>query len=451
MLKFSETADPISRDHQHSSRTSQRLHSDDEDTGDEDANRKKRELSEQERLEIIRSDSFSKFVNRSTRVMERLLNSSNDKFLFTDYKTALSQIRKGSIAGSSSTGFSDDDLISVQARIRLDDADQEQMLVSSLNWSPHFNELLLASFSGGRQSTVNIWNVHCPSGSPEFRFHCPSEVTCARFSPFQPYLIIGGTYCGQLVVWDTRASRSTPVQRTVPSQNAHSHPIHRHPSNFSLTAFELLRDPNANVNGDCQFVIGSEEYALHIGHLRAEQLNPSDSLAHNGPITALHSHPRSPNYVLSSALDWTIKLWDLNAMSLCYSFEDASGSKQSGYGNLVFDVKWSPSNFGLFASGNSFGKICLWELIDPDNVDVPRASLDLNEEGVVMAVNRIEWHRMGNLLAAGTDRGQVVLTKVDERLAQSQLPNGVDCWTHVTSVLKDFKLNNGNAFTNVAS
>ena len=40
-----------------------------------------------------------------------------------------------------------------------------------------------------------------------------SAVLCCKFSPYQPNRVVGGTYSGQIVIWDNRAKR-TPVQRS---------------------------------------------------------------------------------------------------------------------------------------------------------------------------------------------------------------------------------------------
>ena len=60
--------------------------------------------------------------------------------------------------------------------------------------------------------------IRCPS--PQ------SPVMSARFSRFHPSYVIGGTYSGQIVLWDTRASRRTPVQRSPLSSSAHTHPVY---------------------------------------------------------------------------------------------------------------------------------------------------------------------------------------------------------------------------------
>ncbi|CAG11116.1 unnamed protein product, partial [Tetraodon nigroviridis] len=41
-----------------------------------------------------------------------------------------------------------------------------------------------------------------------------------------PNLVVGGTYSGQIVLWDNRSHRRTPVQRTPLSAAAHTHPVY---------------------------------------------------------------------------------------------------------------------------------------------------------------------------------------------------------------------------------
>ncbi len=44
--------------------------------------------------------------------------------------------------------------------------------------------------------------------------------TC--FAKFHPNLVVGGTYSGQIVLWDNRSNKRTPVQRTPLSAAAHT-------------------------------------------------------------------------------------------------------------------------------------------------------------------------------------------------------------------------------------
>lgn len=61
--------------------------------------------------------------------------------------------------------------------------------------------------------------------APEFTFNCQTEITSATFHKFNPKLVIGATYTGQIMIWDTRG-KSLPVQKTPPGGKYHSHPIY---------------------------------------------------------------------------------------------------------------------------------------------------------------------------------------------------------------------------------
>lgn len=49
-----------------------------------------------------------------------------------------------------------------------------------------------------------------------------SSVMSVCFARFHPNLVVGGTYSGQIVLWDNRSHRRTPVQRTPLSAAAHT-------------------------------------------------------------------------------------------------------------------------------------------------------------------------------------------------------------------------------------
>jgi dynein intermediate chain len=100
--------------------------------------------------------------------------------------------------------------------------------VTSLDWSPQYPELLLASYNNNEDSpndpdgVVLIWNTKFKKSTPEYIFHCQSAVLSAKFARFHPNLILGGTYSGQIVLWDNRVQKRTPIQRTPLSASAHT-------------------------------------------------------------------------------------------------------------------------------------------------------------------------------------------------------------------------------------
>ena len=105
-----------------------------------------------------------------------------------------------------------------------------QRSVTDMSFSPFFDELLLVAYNA-RSDSTNDWNPSASAGGgggggggsgdhpdgvvlvwsqllksrPEYVFTCQSAVLTAFFDPFDRNLIYGGTYSGQIVLWDTRA------------------------------------------------------------------------------------------------------------------------------------------------------------------------------------------------------------------------------------------------------
>lgn len=73
---------------------------------------------------------------------------------------------------------------------------------------------------------VMVWNTKFKKQTPEDVFHCQSAVMSTCFAKFNPNLILGGTYSGQVVLWDNRVQKRTPIQRTPLSAAAHTHPVY---------------------------------------------------------------------------------------------------------------------------------------------------------------------------------------------------------------------------------
>jgi dynein intermediate chain len=93
-----------------------------------------------------------------------------------------------------------------------------------------FPELTVASYNKNPSALnepdgiVAVWNSHLLE-RPEFVFHSPSDVLSVACAPFHANLIFGGTYSGQILLWDTRA-RHLPVLKTPLSAAGHTHPVY---------------------------------------------------------------------------------------------------------------------------------------------------------------------------------------------------------------------------------
>lgn len=71
---------------------------------------------------------------------------------------------------------------------------------------------------------INLWSLALRK-TPEFTFNCQTEITSAIFHKYIPKLVVGATYTGQILIWDTRG-KPLPIQKTPPGGKFHSHPIY---------------------------------------------------------------------------------------------------------------------------------------------------------------------------------------------------------------------------------
>ena len=90
---------------------------------------------------------------------------------------------------------------------------------------------MLAGYSKSEEAGINdpnglilLWSLAMRK-KPEFTFTCQTEITSAIFHKFNPKLIIGATYTGQILIWDTRG-KPLPVQKTQPGGKFHAYPIY---------------------------------------------------------------------------------------------------------------------------------------------------------------------------------------------------------------------------------
>ncbi|KTG02801.1 hypothetical protein cypCar_00012866 [Cyprinus carpio] len=179
------------------------------------------ELTEEEKLQILHSEEFMEFFDHSTRIMERALSEHVD--VFFDYSGRDMEEKEGEMQAGAKLSLN---------RKFVDDRWSRQRVVTCLDWSPQYPELLVASYNNNEEAphepdgVALVWNMKYKKTTPEYVFHCQSAVMSAAFAKFHPNLVVGGTYSGQIVLWDNRSNRRTPVQRTPLSAAAHTHPVY---------------------------------------------------------------------------------------------------------------------------------------------------------------------------------------------------------------------------------
>lgn len=418
------------------------------------------QLSDSERKRVMATPEFKEFFNSSTKLVERLLGESEVFNAFADYSGAEAGPQEGS-----------EELVTF-FDVYKDSRYAPHRPVTDLRTSPTFPELFLAAYgspsskyatAGDAEGCVLVWSLALKQ-RPEYAFTCQSAVCSALFNKFQPYIIVGGTYGGSIVIWDSRA-QSKPVQRTPLSSKGHSSPVYALEMVGTKNAHNLIsvdmdgrlcqwslqmmgqpsetldlkrgsRDvcvecvsfAEAEVNDLC---LGSEDGCLMTANIHGNKAGVMDVYeAHAGALTSLHFHPGpaegSRDYshlLLSSSVDWSIKLWSSKSMGKPIASFEADA--------YVYDVKWHPSNPAIFASTNGNGTLDLWNLANDWVVPAfssPKPDAPL---GSHMAKNKVAWSTDGRRVVTGDVMGNVEVWNVSSQIYQPRAEDSAKLDRHI--------------------
>jgi len=409
------------------------------------------ELDDYEKQNILDSDAFKSFFTKSSKVIERALYLDDSVDILVDY----------TLSDDSKSKSSDKELKLIATLA--DERWTKNRSVTDINWSPKHPELVVSSYSANEAGShdpdgvVLVWSVNNYFQKPEYIFNCQSPVMTTFFSKFHPTLIVGGTYSGQIVIWDTRA-KSTPVQRTPLSSVGHTHPVYSMAVVGSANAnslvsistdaklcswnLENLLQPietielnntkntssasgasagssvggaNSSIavtslvfpeNELSQFYIGTEEGVVCQASRHGSKIVMNERYkGHFGPITSVDLHPSKGNidfsqYFISSSTDWTVKLWSTKKEAPIYSFED--------YVDYVYDARWSPVHPSVFATGDGSGLLSLWDL--NQDLESPIFRHKVSQR----SVNRLSWSHDGKKLLVGDSGGALSLFDSNE-------------------------------------
>ncbi|KAI9809038.1 MAG: hypothetical protein M1825_002327 [Sarcosagium campestre] len=429
-------------------------------------------LTTEELNAVTSSNDFLDFVDRSSKVIERALDQEYD--ILADY----------SLGGVRGAGDDDDDeRVGPRGKGKRqlkevaqfwDERWSRKRMISGVRFSPKFPELLLASYTKNPTAPhdpdglVQVWNLHLHD-RPEYVFHAQSDVLVAKFSPFHPNLIVGGAYSGQVLLWDTRA-KSAPVQKTPLTGAGHTHPVYsvdivgtQNANNIISCStdgvvcgwtvdmlsqpqefLELMTPPPAkteDLSPTCTafpqadptyFLAGTEEgsiYACHRYDRAGAKAGVEQRIAYRGhaaPVMSLDFHPARGavdlgDLVLSSSLDWSVKLWKVRAPAATSESSVPGSSLQTvkplldiAREDVVYDAAWSPVRPGVFALVDGSGTVEVWDLNFDSEIPAARAAPSSHKASVLTkSLNKIAWEpHDGKRLAVGGLDGVITVFDV---------------------------------------
>ncbi len=174
---------------------------------------------------VVKSDEFATFVATVLPAVERALRLNQRFDFMADFAGKLgggASDRGGGSALRARAPFFDERWCRKRAVMALDWSRAQPALLAAAMTAP---EVVSSGGILDADGVVCVWSAGNLLERPEFVFTCSSQVTAVAFANFQPTLLVGGTYSGQIVLWDSRAG-SAPVQRALVSATGHTHPVY---------------------------------------------------------------------------------------------------------------------------------------------------------------------------------------------------------------------------------
>ncbi|KAK4507869.1 hypothetical protein PRZ48_001604 [Zasmidium cellare] len=437
-----------------------------------------RALAPEELSAVTSSNDFLDFVERSSKVIERALDEEYD--VLADYAL-------------DSRDVEDDDeyvgrrgrRVKEVAQFDLDDVMGTKRMISNIDFSPKFPELFCTAYTKSQRSPhtppglLNVWNMHL-KGRPEYSLHATSDLLSCQFHPHHPSLILGGTYSGQLCLWDTRARNQRtgePVQKTplTGGRTGHAHPVYSLAVVGTQNASSVvsvstdgvvcawstdiltqpqeyleLHSPNPSAyktddvaptcisfpaSDPTYFLAGTEQGSIYPVHRydRAGAKSGVDVrtsyLGHEAPVTGIDFHPARGKIDLgdlfvSCGLDWTVKVWrarppSTNTSTISGQAEVIKPLLEIQREDSVYDAKWSPTKPGIFGCVDGGGRLDIYDINASSEVPVGGARPSNQEKDVyaLKSLNKLAWEKtQGRHVAVGGLDGVTTVFEVGSEL-----------------------------------
>ncbi|XP_058428161.1 cytoplasmic dynein 1 intermediate chain 1 isoform X5 [Marmota monax] len=373
-----------------------------------------RELTEEEKQQILHSEEFLIFFDRTIRVIERALAEDSD--IFFDYSGRELEEKDGDVQAGANLSFN---------RQFYDEHWSKHRVVTCMDWSLQYPELMVASYNNNEDAphepdgVALVWNMKFKKTTPEYVFHCQHPVYCVNVVGTQnAHNLITVSTDGKMCSWSLDML-STPQESMELVYNK-SKPV----------AVTGMAFPTGDVNN---FVVGSEEGTVYTACRHGSKAGIGEVFeGHQGPVTGINCHMAVgaidfSHLFVTSSFDWTVKLWTTKHNKPLYSFEDNA--------DYVYDVMWSPVHPALFACVDGMGRLDLWNL--NNDTEVPTASVAI--EGA-SALNRVRWAQGGKEVAVGDSEGRIWIYDVGE-LA---VPHN-DEWTRFARTLVEIRANRADS------
>ena len=416
-------------------------------------------IPEDKRKEFVdkKQEEIIEIINDKKKIMERALNEDNMFKLFNNNEMEINNSDK-----------------LVYPLYEFFDELCAKRIVTNLSWSLKHPELLLSAFSKSNDFNVNqqngliiLWSLAMRK-VPEYVFTCQAEVTSAIFHSYNPKLIIGGTYTGQVLIWDTRG-KQMPVMKTPLGIGSGNSGMKTHSAAISclgvvgstnsnhiisvsngvictwslanlskpVKRIELIKKKSEEKGGldeiGClsmglaQFetnslLIGSDDNNIYQISLHGNE-NTGNILStfkgHEAPVYSVDVHPGDyfntcnfSHLFISSSADWTTRLWSKTQPDEPLMTIDSNE-------DYVYSSRWCPTNSSVICCGDGSGHLDFWDF--NKDLETPLHRLILEKS----VINQLAWSEDGKRLAVGEDSGKVNLLGISSKIYKSSLDDSL--------------------------
>ncbi|CAJ1054150.1 dynein intermediate chain 2%2C axonemal isoform X1 [Xyrichtys novacula] len=333
------------------------------------------------------------------------------------------------------------------------DPNELRRTITDLSWHPDGARKLAAAYSclefqkscRGLSLDSYIWDIENPN-KPELTLKPASPLVCLDYNPKDPHTLVGGSYNGQIVYWDTRRG-GTPVEVSSVEQS-HRDLVYKIlwlQSKTGTDAFsastdgqvlwwdvrrlseptdQLVLDPCREGNLDrafgavslefeptmpTKFMVGTEQGLVVSCNRKAK--TPAEKMVctyegHHGPVYALQRNPFFPKNFLTVG-DWTARIWseDIKESSIMWT------RYQKSY---LSNACWSPVRPPVFFTVKMDGTLDIWDILFKQND--PTLSLKVCDDPLYSLCLQDN----GRLLACGSQGGGATLLEVCSGLSTLQ-------------------------------
>lgn len=168
------------------------------------------------------------------------------------------------------------------------------------------------------------------------------------------------------------------------------------------------------------FLVGTEEgviYPCHRYDRAGAKAGVDTRIAYRGhaaPVMSIDFHPvRGPvdlgDLVLSTSLDWTVKLWRSRPPASTSASGNASHLTATpimefNRDDIVYDAAWSPTKPGMFGLVDGTGQVEVWDMTVDTEVPIAKSQPTLigEQTHLTKGLNKIAWDQHdGKRLAVG--------------------------------------------------